>query len=122
MEDYARRILQSSADMHHCTCSIETVGSAPSVINDPDMICFLEDTATQLSLTVRTPDPAASFSEDFSWLSENVQSHGGKSLFFYTLTKTAAPGHNPDFDFDEQALPIAVKMFCMLTYQLSHGH
>ena len=122
MEDYARRILQSSADMHHCTCSIETVGSAPSVINDSDMICFLEDTAKQLSLTVHTPDPAASFSEDFSWLSENVQSHGGKSLFFYTLTKTAAPGHNPDFDFNEQALPIAVKMFCMLTYQLSHGH
>ena len=120
MKTYATQILQAAAAMHSCTCQIETVGSAPSVINDPDMMQLLTDTAASLSLTMRTPDPTASFSEDFSYLSEAVQSHGGKSLFFYTLTQTAAPGHNPDFDFDENALPIAVQMFCMLVYRLFH--
>lgn len=118
MEDYARNILQASALMHSCSCQAETVGCAPSVINDPDMISFLQETSDMLQLTMRTPDSSASFSEDYSYLSEAVQSHGGKSLFFYTLTRTAAPGHNPDFDFDEKALPNAVRMFCTLVYQL----
>ena len=121
MEEYARVILQSSAAMHSCTCRIETVGSAPSVINDPEMISLLQDAAGDLHLTLRTPDPAASFSEDFSYLSEAVQAHGGKSLFFYTLTHTDAPGHNPDFDFSEEALPVAVQMFCTLVYRLCHS-
>ena len=120
MEAYATQILQAAAAMHSCTSQIETVGSAPSVMNDSDMIQLLLDTAASLKLTMRTPDPTASFSEDFSYLSEAVQAHGGKSLFFYTLTHTAAPGHNPDFDFDENALPIAVQMFCMLIYRLFH--
>ena len=121
MEEYARTILQSSAAMHSCTCQIETVGSAPSVINDPEMISLLQNTAKDLHLNLRTPDPAASFSEDFSYLSEAVQAHDGKSLFFYTLTHTDAPGHNPDFDFSEEALPVAVQMFCTLVYRLCHG-
>ena len=120
MEAYATQILQAAAAMHSCTCQIETVGSAPSVMNDSDMIQLLLDTAASLKLTMRTPDPTASFSEDFSYLSEAVQAHGGKSLFFYTLTHTAAPGHNPDFDFDESALATAVQMFCMLVYRLFH--
>lgn len=120
METYARKILNASAAMHDCTCQIETAGSAPSVINDPDMIFLLQHTADALHLRMRTPDQTASFSEDFSYLSEAVQAHGGKSLFFYTLTKTAAPGHNPDFDFSEEALPTAVEMFCTLVYRLDH--
>lgn len=120
MEAYAIQILQAAAAMHSCTCRIETVGSAPSVINNPDMIHLLQDTSAFLQLSMRAPDPSAAFSEDFSFLSEAVQSHGGRSLFFYTLTQTAAPGHNPDFDFDENALPIAVQMFCMLVYRLFH--
>ena len=118
MENYARTILKASADLHSCTCDIQTIGSAPSVINSPDMISLLQDTAKDLRLTMRDPDPSASFSEDFSYLSEAVQSHGGKSLFFYTLTHTSAPGHNPDFDFDESALPTAVQIFCTLVYRL----
>lgn len=121
MEEYARTILQSSAAMHSCTCQIETAGSAPSVINDSEMISLLQDTVRDLHLTLRTPDPSASFSEDFSYLSEAVQAHGGKSLFFYTLTHTDAPGHNPDFDFSEEALPVAVQTFCTLVYRLCHG-
>lgn len=120
MEDYAKNVLNASAAMHSCTCAIDTVGSAPSVLNDPDMISLLLNTANTLHLSMRTPDQTASFSEDFSYLSEAVQSHGGKSLFFYTLAKTAAPGHNPDFDFSEDALPTAVQMFCVLLYQLCH--
>ena len=118
MENYARTILKASADLHSCTCDIQTIGSAPSVINSPDMISLLQDTAKDLHLIMRDPDPSASFSEDFSYLSEAVQSHGGKSLFFYTLTHTSAPGHNPDFDFDESALPTAVQIFCTLVYKL----
>ena len=121
MEEYARTILQSSAAMHSCTCQIETVGSAPSVINDPEMISLLQNTAQDLHLNLRAPDPAASFSEDFSYLSEAVQAHDGKSLFFYTLTHTDAPGHNPDFDFSGEALPVAVQMFCTLVYRLCHS-
>ncbi len=120
MEEYARNILQSSAAMHSCTCQIKTAGSAPSVINDPEMIALLQNTVRDLHLTMRTPDSSASFSEDFSYLSEAVQAHGGKSLFFYTLTRTDAPGHNPDFDFSEEALPVAVQMFCTLVYRLCH--
>lgn len=118
MEHYAKNVLQSCASMHSCSCDIETVGSAPSVINDPDMITLLQATSDLLHLHMRTPDLTASFSEDFSYLSEAVQAHSGKSLFFYTLTRTSAPGHNPDFDFNEEALPTAVQVFCSLVYRL----
>ena len=41
-----------------------------------------------------------------------VQEMGGQASFMRVLTVTAGPAHNRYFDFDEQVLPNAVKIFC----------
>jgi len=47
-----------------------------------------------------------------------VQEQGGQATFMRILTKESAPGHNRRFDFDEQALPNAVKIFCGTVYNI----
>ena len=47
-----------------------------------------------------------------------VQEQGGQATFMRILTKESAPGHNRRFDFDEQALPNAVKVFCGTVYDI----
>ena len=57
-------------------------------------------------------------SEDVSYMMRRVQEQGGQATFMRILTKESAPGHNRRFDFDEQALPNAVKVFCGTVYDI----
>lgn len=57
-------------------------------------------------------------SEDVSYMMRRVQEQGGQATFMRVLTKESAPGHNRRFDFDEQVLPNAVKIFCGTVYDI----
>jgi aminobenzoyl-glutamate utilization protein A len=49
---------------------------------------------------------------------KRVQDQGGQATFMRMLTKEYAPGHNRRFDFDEQVLSNAVKIFCGTVFDI----
>ena len=119
MEQYCRRIAAAAAEMHGCTCEIVVMGAAESVVNDlPLLERCRRVCAEQLNLQVQQPEIRANGSEDYSYMANRVRSHGGQSLFFYTLSEPFGPGHSKTFDFSEEALPTGVKVFCGLAYDL----
>ncbi len=50
-------------------------------------------------------------SEDITDMLEEVEKNGGKAMYFIFPSKIAAPHHNPNFDFDEEALVVAHKVY-----------
>ena len=57
-------------------------------------------------------------SEDFSYMSDCVASHGGKAAFMRVRTPVAGVAHGRKHNFDESYLPRAVKIFCGMAYDL----
>ena len=50
-------------------------------------------------------------SEDYTMLASRVQAHGGLSEFFIVGADRAGAHHQKNFDFDENALDLAIKIF-----------
>lgn len=118
VEEYARRIAEAAAQMHGCTCRIDLVGAAESLRSSPEMIALCQEVCKKLDISVAPPSARAGASEDCSYMMNRVLSHGGKGVFFNTLTSCAGPAHSRIFDVDESAFPTAVKVFCGMAFQL----
>ena len=58
-------------------------------------------------------------SDDFSYLMERVQAHGGKATYMKFLTPVVSSPHNDSFDFDEKVLSLGPRVFASLIYYLS---
>jgi aminobenzoyl-glutamate utilization protein A len=50
-------------------------------------------------------------SEDFTWMLKKVQERKGKGIYMIIGANTAAGHHNEYFDFDEDVLMTAVKLY-----------
>ena len=119
VEDYARRIAESAAAMHNCGCEIKLMGAAESLQSHPDMVRYCEKVCREkLGMRPTPPGQGAGASEDYAYMVNRVHSHGGKGLFFSTLSPCAGPFHSKVFNFQEDALCNGVKMFCALAYSL----
>ncbi len=119
VEQYARRIVESAAAMHGCTCEIRRMGAAESLQSHPDFVRYAQRVLPEkLGLRVPPVSEKAGASEDFAAMVNRVQSHGGKGLAFTTFAPCAGPFHGKNFDFPETVLPNAVKAFCGLTCSL----
>ena len=57
-------------------------------------------------------------SEDYAYMAQRVQSHGGKATFAALLCACPAKNHNGGFDFAEQTLPYGAAMFAAVTRSL----
>jgi aminobenzoyl-glutamate utilization protein A len=120
MEDYARSIVENAAKMHGCTCEIKLMGAAYSLESDPELEERVKKVVEdKLHMPVSEEmHKKSGGSEDVSYMMKRVQDQGGQATFMLMLTKEAAPGHNRRFDFDEQALPNAVKIFCGMVFDI----
>lgn len=111
MVPYAKRIIENAAAMHGCTADIVEMGATPCV---PIDVKPFADELNQVAkdLGFKTLDPIESpSSEDYAYMAQRVQMHGGKSLMFRTLSDYPAAGHSVHFDLQEEDLPTASKMF-----------
>ena len=105
--------------MHGCTCQIREQGSAPSGSNSPKLCRQVQSVCeNHLGLPVSDFDSMTSKSEDFSYLSDYVISHGGLSCYFNNVTPCAGSFHNGLFDFNEKALVNGVKVFVGTAFSL----
>lgn len=112
MENYARRILQSAADMHACTLEIRVMGAADSLESDEELMQALKEAAPLCGLKstsfLRT---TAGGSEDYAYMMNRVQEHGGVATFMQLITPQAGPGHSRTFDIEEEKLVNGVRAF-----------
>ena len=120
MCEYATRILENAAAMHGCTCQIKLMGAADSAASD---IAFCERIARvckeDLDIPVSNVLSANSAgSEDVAYMINRVQEQGGQATFMRIRTTTAAGAHNRRFDFGEELMANAVKVFCATTYDI----
>lgn len=120
VNDYAMRILENAAAMHDCTVGVKLMGAAESLTSDMELCERIADVCSKHlgmkvseNLTVKLAG-----SEDFSYMINRVQNHGGQGAFMRVRSPLAAKAHNRKFDFDESYLTKAVKVFCGMTYDL----
>lgn len=120
VNEYAMRILENSAAMHGCTVEVKLMGAAESMDSDIELCERIADICknnlgmkVSENLTVKMAG-----SEDFAYMSNRVQSHGGQASFMRICSPLAAKAHNRKFDFDESYLTKAVKIFCGMAYDI----
>ena len=120
MTEYATAVLQIAAAMHGCTCELRLMGAADSLSSDRALaervarVCR-ENLQLPVSDTLCSKNGG---SEDFSYMMNRVQARGGQATFMRVLTSEAGPAHSRRFDFGEQVLPNAVKIFCGTVYDI----
>lgn len=119
-EEYALRILESSAQMHGVTCEIKKMGSALSMSSDEALAKKVKEVCERLgdirvSSTLMSKN---SGSEDISYMMNRVLEHGGQAVFMRGLTTITGDAHERNFDFDESVLLNLVKIFSAVGCEL----
>ena len=119
MEISARDIIQASALMHDTVVEVIEVGKAYSLNCDEDFMNDIRQLCNEHLTDFVLPDCNLSplgGSDDFSYMMEHVQSHGGKATYLKLLTPCNETPHNNAFDFDEQILKKAIRLFTSIIY------
>ena len=111
MTENAIRVLESAAQMQGCTVDIQLMGAAEALRSDQALAARVEQASIALGLP-SIPSLAGGGSEDFSYMMNRVQSHGGQAVFFRTLTKIEGGAHNRCYDMEESVLATAAQVFC----------
>ncbi len=119
MYDYALRILEAAAAMHDCTLKIRPMGSAQSADSDSEMMERVERIAQAMGdFRLRPAEPGGG-SEDFTYMMARVQEQGGQATNVGIGADLGGWGHHTaEFDFDERALAMAVKLLSSITLDL----
>ena len=90
--------------------SIEDLGTVYDIKNDPELVEYLKEVASQCPL-VKAVTTHSDFggSEDASIIIKRIQQLFGKCIYFVIGADRTAGHHQPDFDADEAALEIGLK-------------
>ena len=100
--------------MHDCTVEVKLMGAAESLISDVPLCERVADVCTN-HLGMKVSENLyikLGGSEDFSYMMNCVQSHGGQAVFMRVRSPLAAGAHNRKFDFEESVLAKSVQVFC----------
>lgn len=102
-----QNVIEGSAKSFDVKYKVVSVGDAPSY-NEFNKD-FVERLAKNLNIegckvTIGKPFGG---SEDITYMMNEVEKNGGKSVYFMFGTKLSAPHHNNKFDFDENVLKLA---------------
>ncbi|MFR7592163.1 MAG: amidohydrolase [Longibaculum sp.] len=123
MEIYARDIIKASALMHDTVVEVHEMGKAYALNCDEDLmnqmrqIC--EEHLPDLKLPKKNLSPLGG-SDDFSYMMERVQAHGGKATYMKLLTPIVSSPHNDAFDFNEKVLETGPRIFASIVYSFLH--
>lgn len=121
MENYAKRIIQSAAEMHGLSYRITMMGAAITIKSDDKLVKRVREMAEKNLKTVMlsTDDyMRLGGSEDFSIMMKRVQDNGGLATFLRILSPLSDVPHGTGFDFDEHCLISGIKVFAALVFDL----
>ena len=111
MDDSARRVVASAAEMHGCEVAVDSLGRAPSARSDAEL-------REVVSGVARTTDGVTSLlasdhlggSEDATYLMRHVQERGGKAAYVGVGTDHPGGHHTPTFDVDEDTIGLGIEV------------
>ncbi|WP_049985360.1 amidohydrolase [Halobellus rufus] len=109
IDEKARRVLRSAAEMHGCEVEIERAGTAPSAESDDDLREIVADVARDTSGVTSVLDTDhLGGSEDATYLMQRVQEGGGSAAYVGVGTDHPGGHHTSTFDVDEASIDVAV--------------
>lgn len=109
MSSEAVRIIESAAAMYGVEVAITEMGGAAGCSNSPLLVDRLGTLVKRMGIfndIVEQCDFGAS--EDCTYFMERVQERGGQAAYVMVGTDLKAGHHDSSFDFDEQALTLAI--------------
>ena len=113
VSNYALRILENAAAMHGCTVEYKVMGAAESLASDEALALRMAKVWKDCGFPVSdTLMMSLGGSEDYSYMMNRVQQQGGQAVFFRSLTQISGTSHGRYYDFGEEVMPVAVKVFC----------
>ena len=114
------RILSGAAEMYDVKLTARKCGEAISASSDRDLAGIVMDAAASVSGVSRREliQPMAG-SDDACWLMKGVQERGGKATYIGIGADTKAGHHNDHFDFDENAMSIALGVLYHTVFKLN---
>ena len=105
MYDSAVNIIKGCALSQNCEYTIEKMGEAVDLTNDPELVKVLTEAVGNVEgMTARQDPMNFGGSEDATILARRVQAHGGKAAFFVLGAARPSGHHAAKFDIDEKAL------------------
>lgn len=105
MYDSAVNIIKGCALSQNCEYTIEKMGEAVDLTNDPELVKVLTEAVGNVEgMTARHDPMNFGGSEDATILARRVQAHGGKAAFFVLGADRPSGHHTAKFDIDEKAL------------------
>lgn len=119
MEIYARDIIHGAALMHDTVVEIVEMGKAYALCCDEDLMNQIREICNEHLPDLKLPKAnldSLGGSDDFSYMMERVQAHGGKATYMKLLTPIVSSPHNDSFDFDESVLEKGPRIFASIVY------
>lgn len=119
MVEAVHRVLRAAAAMYACDLEIRPMGEAHSAVSDPALVERIAATVRALpGLSLRDAAPGSG-SEDLTTMMRRVQQQGGLASSIGLGADLGGFGHHTaEFDFDEAALPMAVRLLAVTVIDL----
>lgn len=116
--------IKGACEAYGCTYDIKLMGRAGTAPSSADLAEAIGEAAKSVPglQSIRPSHMCTGGTDDYNYLIEKVQSHGGKACYMALHSKLAAVNHNDHFDFDECCLKTGVQVFLAnICYLLEHG-
>lgn len=115
-------VLKGCANMYGVELNTEVVGSAAGGEGDKELADIVKEVIEGFEMIKEVKETYnMNGSEDVTYMMEKVQSQGGKAIFMIIGTPISAPHHNSCFDFEEDVLLRASKIFSSAVYKILKG-
>lgn len=117
------RIVEHTATAHGATAEVRVQDGYPPMYNDEALTALIERTGRDLlgDANVQTQLPTSMGVEDFSYYAHKVPAAMFRLGMRPPSSDTYPTLHNPRFNFNDDALPVGMRMFCEVTRRFLAG-
>lgn len=112
MLDRALRVCRAAAEMYECGMEYEIRGRSVTTRCDPELAGLVARRARELPGIREVPMASdIGAGENVTFMMNRVRERGGKATFLLLGGDIRAPHHSKLFDFDEDVIPLAARLF-----------
>lgn len=111
--DRSMACVKGACEAYECDFDVDVVGHTTTAPSDPDLAEAFGEAAKAVPglKSIAMSHACTGGTDDFNYLIQKVQSHGGKACYMGLHTRQAAGNHNNWYDFDESCLKVGVQVF-----------
>lgn len=114
-------VARSAALMYDCEFSYKIQGHSVSAVCDEEMMEKVRQAAHKTEGITKVHDfmDMHGGGDDITFLMKKVQERGGKATFIWLGADTTAPLHDSSFSLNEEIIPLGVKLYSNLIYDIN---